>query len=373
MKGGTKLHKQLEEQVYTTIKIDIAKKEDAFALKLWNVIQGLRTLRDTGMTREMETWGLVDGEVVNGVIDGLSYENPDPDFEEEVRSSQGSQNSQPAKEQPKITGFFGSTKEKEKEKVDDRQIFLFDVKTRASNTLPSGAVVRPTKIQLFLYHRFLANMASGKLNFLRIFARYGLGPDEPLSDSFMAQIGALHDEIFDDDDDDDDDAPSDYVSAPSTPPPGNPGPGAGPASSQPLPPPPPDLIHYRTLRELLPLLQSELRLTFPRGAASLGALVTVEYRRRATPAEEEEDSGGGGGGGGEVIGENVFYVDDEVLDLYLAEDMQWWRAAREPRGVVIEEAYKCRGCEFAGECGWRVGQEAELLRRSRARRGGRKV
>lgn len=353
MKGGSKLHKQLEDEVHTTVTVDIAKKEDAFGLKLWNIIQGLRTLRDTGMTRELEVWGVVDGNVVNGVIDGLTYENPDPEFEEEIRSSQGSRSSSLPQGQRKITDLLGPDDGK------SPRIYLFDVKTRGSSTLPTGATVRPTKIQLCLYHRFLANMASGKLDFPYVFARYGLSLDEPFSDTFIAQIGALHDEIF-----------HDAESEPSSPP------GLGPTSS----PPASDFIQYNTLRGLLPLLQSELRLTFPRGVDSLGTVVKVEYRRRArNPAEPVPDYVNGEGSeddtaaDGNVIGENVFYVDDAVLDQYLAKDMEWWRGAREPRGVVIEEAYKCRTCEFVGACDWRRDQEAELLKIASARRGKRKA
>ncbi len=40
-------------------------------------------------------------------------------------------------------------------------------------------------------------MAGGQLTYLRVFRRYGLDPDELFSDVFMAQMGALHDEIFD--------------------------------------------------------------------------------------------------------------------------------------------------------------------------------
>ena len=221
-------------------------------------------------------------------------------------------------------------------------------------------------------------MASDNLDFMRVFSRYGLDPDEPFSDLFMAQIGELHDEIFDDG------ASSSYASAPSS-----------RLSSQPVSPPPsapasspPDLVHYKTLRRLLPLLRSELRLTFPRGADSIGSLATVEYRRRARrPAERAEekaasaedasagaDSGTNGeaGEGGEIIGSNVFYIDDAVLERYLVEDMEWWQGRREPRGVAIEEAYKCRSCEFAETCGWRKDQELELARRARKKAGRRR-
>src|SRR6187402_1522359 len=84
MKEGTRVHRVLEEQVHTMVKIDITTREDAWGLRIWNVIQGLRTLRDTGQTRELEIWGTVDGLVVNGVIDELSYICPDTELEESL-------------------------------------------------------------------------------------------------------------------------------------------------------------------------------------------------------------------------------------------------------------------------------------------------
>lgn len=344
MKGGSKLHQKLEDEIYTTVTIEITKKEDAFGLKIWNIIQGLRTLRDTGMTRELEVWGLVDGHVVNGVIDNLSYENPDPEFEEEVRSSQGSQepSKAEAKEQ-KITTFFHSSS-----KPQNRQIFITDVKTRASRHIPSGAALRPTKIQLFLYHRFLSEVAAGRLDFLRVLQRYGLEPDEPFSDTFVAQIGSLHDEIFEDAVD-------------------HSGGDAGSSRSSPTP----DLIRYRTLRSLISLLETELRLTFPDGADSLGSLVNVEYRKRARRSadgrEDPDDEEAG-----TLLGANVLFVDPQALDLYLREDLQWWRGERPPDGVAIEEAYKCRSCEFADDCEWRLKQDADILKAAKQRVAGRR-
>src|SRR4051812_42196852 len=69
------------------VPVQVASNEDRFGLKLWNTIQGLRTLRETGLTRELEIWGIVDGQVVNGIIDEVSYTCPDPDFEESLEKS----------------------------------------------------------------------------------------------------------------------------------------------------------------------------------------------------------------------------------------------------------------------------------------------
>lgn len=328
MKGGSKVHQKLEDQVHTTVQVEIATKEDAFGLKVWNIVQGLRTLRDTGLTRELEVWGLVDGNVVNGLIDFLSFENPNPEFEEEWLSSQGSRAPAEDESQKKITTFFPSSRPEEASPRDTRKVYLTDVKTRGVRNVPKGAAIRPTKVQLYLYHRFLSEMAQDNINFVSVFERYGLNIDLPFSDAFLAQIGELHDDLFYDS--------NSVVSEPST-----------ESDSH-------DLLRYRTLKELIPLLRTELKLTFPSGANSVGSLVSVEYRLRG-----EE---------GALIGTNVMAVDKEVLDQYLGAYMQWWQGERPALGVDIEEAYKCSYCEFAEICSWRADMDQENLKRAREKK-----
>jgi len=349
MKAGSVIHDRLEREIYKPVEVDIVKREDAFGLKIWNIIQGLRTLRDTGQTREMEVWGFVEGQLVNGIVDGLSYTNPDIELEEDVISERGSQSSQSSQHQLSL---------------GNRMIFVTDVKTRSSKTPPPQTQVRGAIIQLFLYHRFLSDMASGKLDYLRVFARYGLNPDETFSDSFMAKMASLYDDILSDNESDlDSDATertettADFVTAVSTPS------QIGDRLS--------DLVYmkYRTLRSLIPLLKFEVQITFPRGAATLGQIVAVEYRYRARSAADEN--------GGSVICTNTFFVEPEKLDAYLQDNMQWWRGEREPRGVGIEEGFKCGTCEFVEECDWRINLDQEMLRKAKrkssereAKRGG---
>lgn len=331
MKEGSKVHQKLEDEVHTTVQIEIATKEDAFGLKIWNIIQGLRTLRDIGLTRELEVWGLVNGNVVNGLIDFLTYENPNPEFEEAWLSSQECQAGAEDNLQHKITNFFPSDRSEEPKPKDLRKIYLTDVKTRGAKSIPKGAALRPTKVQLYLYHRFLSCMASDELNFLQVFRRYGLDVDAPFSDAFLAQIGELHDDVFHDS--------SSVLSSKTDP--------SQDSDTH-------DLLRYRTLQELVPLLRDELKLTFPAGADSLGSVVTVEYRLR--------------GQEGELIGTNVIAVDPRVLDQYLDGYMEWWRGERPSAGVDIEEAYKCSFCEFAEICSWREEIDMENLRRAREKR-----
>ncbi|KAJ4390630.1 hypothetical protein N0V93_004227 [Gnomoniopsis smithogilvyi] len=331
MKEGSKVHQKLEDEIHTTVQVEISTREDAFGLKIWNIIQGLRTLRETGQTRELEVWGLVDGNVVNGLIDYLSYDNPNPKFEEEWLSSQGSQSGAVDESQKKITNFFPSSRPEQSSPADKRKVYLTDVKTRGAKNVPKGAAIRPTKVQLYLYHRFLSEMAGDKLDFLRVFERYGLDVNAPFSDSFLAQIGELHDDLFYDS--------NSVISAPSS----------GSETH--------DLLRYRTLKELVPLLRTELKLTFPGGETSIGSVVTVEYRLRG-----EE---------GALIGTNILAVDALVLDQYLEGYLQWWRGERTAAGVDIEEAYKCSSCEFAETCTWREDMDQGHLKRARERTAAR--
>ncbi len=338
MKGGSKVHQTLEDQVHTTIRISVAVKEEAFALRIWNLIQGLRTLRDTGMTRELEVWGTIYGEVANGVIDEVSYTCPNIAFEEELQSqsSQG-ENTTSSQSQSSIANYFQPHR---------RRVYLTDVKTRASTRLPSGAALRPSRVQLFLYHRLLSDMTSGKVDYSAIITRYGLNSQARFSDAFMAQIGGLHDEVFYD-------ADSDAEVFPSTPR----SPRYGPDTDYPQSPdtasqiaPPPDLIRYRSIEQLIPLLQSELHDTFPQGADNIGDLLAIQYRHR-------DD--------GRIIGNNSFPNDPSALDGYLKRNLDWWRGNRKAEGVPIEETYKCHSCEFAEICRWRKDKEAEVIERKR--------
>ncbi|KAI1289105.1 hypothetical protein F5Y03DRAFT_378416 [Xylaria venustula] len=309
MKGGSRVHQTLEDEVHTTVEINITSKEEAFALRLWNIIQGMRTLRDTGMTREMEVWGVVEGEVLNGIIDQLNHATPNASFEEEINSS----SSNPSSQQSSITDYMSS---------NHKTVYLTDVKTRGSTRLPKGWAVRPARVQLLLYHRLLSDMAADRLDYTAIFERYGLNGEARFSDAFMAQIGGLHEEIFYDADSEIEEKSAEREF--------------------------PDLIGYRSISQIIPLLKSELRETFPLGPASISDLLAVEYRHRSD---------------GRFLGNNSFKVDPEALGFYMKHSMKFWRGEREPEGILtIEEADKCKWCEFAEICQWRVDKELEFLK-----------
>lgn len=373
MRQGTKVHEKLEREIFTPVEIRISTKEERMGLNVWNMIQGLRSLRDTGLTRELRVWGMVDGNVVSGIIDSVSYENPDPELEDDVVSSRrGSQTSS-----QRLADLLppGSSDRK-------IEIFITDVKTRQSPTKPSQAQIHASIIQLFLYHRFLSEMASDKLDYLRVFEAYGLDPDAPFSEAFMSQLDDIPDISSVSDSpisnnhhfnntiypSDSEDSNSDFASALSSP------------SRLTLEA---STNQFKSLRSLIPLLKFEVQLTFPHGASDIGKIVAVEYRYRGKNPVYDDDSSDAALGNnvntkeeeeeedpqaGKVISVNTFYVEPHMLDYFLEETMGWWKGEREPRGVLLEEAFKCRSCEFAGECEWRLRMDYEFQRKARTKR-----
>lgn len=342
MRQGSAVHKILEDQVHRTVAVDIISKEDAWGLRIWNIIQGLKTLRDTGMTRELEIWGVIDGLVVNGVIDELSTICPDRELEQ-AEEKRTITKETPATDQTTITDFLGPSALENKGTdtirnhhsllIKKPKIYLTDVKTRGAKVLPKGASFRPTLMQLMLYHRLLSSLATNKVDPNTLFNRYALDPEAPFSDAFIAQIGNLHQSefpdasssLFEEESHDPTDSSQDSTTI---------------------------LLNHNSLRQLWTLMISNFAHTFPQGATSIGRVLKAEYRSQSD---------------GELIGAKSFLYDEAMLQEYLEEEMKWWRGERAAQGVCVEEAYKCGSCDFAPECSWRKNKIEESTGRMRER------
>lgn len=182
MRTGSKIHQQLEDEVHTTVPVQVQSKEDRFGLRIWNAISGLRCLRETGLTRELEVWGILHGEVINGVIDELSYACPDPALEEQLERSAAEKNGgivplPPGQMTiPEAFATDTTTTTTTSPLHHDRQIYLADVKTRSTPYLPTGASLRPTHMQLMLYRKLLESLALNTPDAHTILTRYDLDP-----------------------------------------------------------------------------------------------------------------------------------------------------------------------------------------------------
>ncbi|KAH1434570.1 hypothetical protein LV164_005936 [Aspergillus fumigatus] len=409
MKQGSTIHKTLEDEVHTTVPVEITTKEDALALRLWNVIQGLRTLREYGLTRELEVWGLVDGELVNGVIDQLSYECPDPELEATAATYYADVEASRAvmpEYQMSLTDYLLAPsqggkrlsemtwKDEPDEHVEDApstesseafnipRVYLTDIKTRASGSIPTikSTSFRPTLLQLQIYYHMLNHLTTtDEVSIETLASRYDLDPQRTFTDAFIAEVGGLNDQFFDalsasEFDPDFIPSPEDAARRQSI------------RSSGSLPSASQDstsiLLEHNNLSSLWKFMKDQLRLTFlpsPQPSVSvapsipsefqpsmlepyptiISPLLTARYLSSAPTADLHT----------RVLGSRSFLFDPTSMSSYLSDQMDWWRGNRDPRGVEIMEAWKCRICEFREECSWRQEREWSIARRKKGSKG----
>ena len=410
MKQGTAVHKVLEEEVHVTVPVSITKREDSWGLKVWNIIQGLRTLRETGKTREFEVWGTVGGELVNGKIDELSYDCPDPKLEEQSLKLMGKQDNEPPmpEYQASIREYLVSSEHREQgqsieealtgsnaqeikptsKSNHDKRIYITDVKTRGVSSLPTGSSLRPTIVQLHLYHHLLENFAQGNFPLERLATRFKFDVNETFSDSFIAQIGNLNQEAFDrvnssrEDDMEIDFNEDDFI--PST------------QDSIDI------ILQHNNMSSLWQYMLSQFQETFidrstasstyatqainstsqsghepptstPQSISSLdfppqstlptllSPLLTAQYLSSKLKSSTEPSKP-------RLLGSKSIIFNPSFLRSYLYDSLAFWRGEREPKGVVLSDAWKCRVCEFRDECDWVKEQDERVLKESLERR-----
>lgn len=325
MKRGSEIHSVLERQVYTEVPIQTETKEDRWGLRIWNVVQGLRTLRSTGMTRELELWGIIEGQVVNGILDEISYQCTDQDMEDSIARSEhrGAAPSRPVN-QTTIAQFFAARSNTpapihaSQGPASGLKLYLTDVKTRASRTIPKAAAMKSTQMQLMLYRKLLSDMATDSLESTQIFDRYDLNSEVPFSDSLLAQLSTLD---------------VDFNSVQGVAEHDSQGAGVDGALTE--------ILSHNSLAKLWSLMAKEVQLTLPQGASSVSKVLKAEYRSSSD---------------GDVIGSKTFQYRGDVLEVYVKSTMAWWTGEREAQGVTIEEAFKCQICPFAESCTWRIGK-----------------
>ncbi len=390
MKQGSSVHKVLEEQVHTEVPVEVVTKEDRFGLRLWNVVQGLRTLRREGMTRELEVWGVLGGEggeVVNGIIDQITTVCPDEEAEARIlQEAEGSATMQkegkktkPLPPDQRTLGqyFGGSTLEsqqggtlesrhgsawlgtlhQESETSPPKRLYIVDVKTRRSNSLPAhGSQTRPTYYQLMLYHRLFSKFAANEVPAERVFERYGLDHEATFSDSFLAQTGTLGLGS-----EDENGAGEEWD--------GTEGVETREVHVREEHDDLEILLAHNTLEKLWGFMTQEFARTIPKippasasappiststlTPTSISALLTAEFRSASS---------------GNLIGKRHFPFSAPALDAYVADELSWWRGERATKGVEMEEAFKCGYCEFAEGCGWRAGKVEEGVQKAKLRR-----
>ncbi|KAK9239805.1 exonuclease V [Lipomyces kononenkoae] len=205
-----------------------------------------------------------------------------------------------------------------------RKLRISDSKTRYIRQLPHESQQRSTYYQLLVYHRLLTDLTTGKFDFDRMTTVLMLDADAELSDVFRKEIqqneyvtATLSAEILEENNH----RSEEYRAL---------------------------LLSIRTLREVW----DALRLKFLEFAGATSDQMTVVYYWQ---------------GDGQVFAGIDYTYREEDLKEFVASSLSYWRGERDPNGVEVEDAYKCRSCSYAEHCLWRLEKIRESTERNRAK------
>ncbi|CUS15544.1 unnamed protein product [Tuber aestivum] len=305
MKKGKKVHKVLEEQVHTTVRVEVATKEDQWGLKLFNMCQGLLSLRHGGLTRELNVFGFLNGYFIQGIIDEVSYTNPKTHVAEKTPPTTASDEASDSDSDGGVLlpiDLTSPSSPPPSTPEHDLMAHISDTKTRASQTVPRGSQLRATVLQLMLYHHLLSGLHAGDVDFTKVLENFDLDGSKNFSDNFLAQIASLDSEI----------------------------------SLE-------ELLENNSLRGLWGILQRKLR----EAINTISNTLAVNYRSQKY---------------GDIMEIKTFEYDEVFLTEHLNHTLDWWQGKRPAAGVEIEEAWKCGRCEFEPDCTWRLAKIEELRR-----------
>lgn len=283
MKKGTKAHKVLEEEIHTTVQVEITTNEDQWGLKLFNMCQGLLSLRRGGLTRELNVFGFLNGHFIQGIIDEISYTNPRAHVVTEAPPAAASDENSDSDSDGGVplpidlTGSSPPSTPKHK-----LVAYVSDTKTRATQTIPGGSQFRSTALQLMFYHHLLSGLLAGDVDFPKVLENFELDGSKNFSDNFLAQIASLDSDISIE-----------------------------------------ELLENSSLWGLWRILQRKLR----ESINTVSDTLTVNYRSQKYS---------------NIMETKTFDHDKAFLTKHLNHTIDWWEGKRPAVGVEIEEAWKCK-------------------------------
>ncbi|KAF3142606.1 hypothetical protein TWF594_005493 [Orbilia oligospora] len=368
MQAGTKIHREMEEEVHTIVPVTVKTSHDKWGLRIWNMIQGLESLRATGLTRELEVWGWIDGVFINGVIDEVNFKKFERERDDKENGAVGRvgdrgeakevsvpenvteamitgaapmeekagevletpkkkrgrprktpEPTSPAPKTPKqqktILDFITPSPKKTRSK--GQPAYVLDLKTRASARIPEPGSSQSLSvhIQLMLYRQLLNDMirATPKSMVKKLCKHHDLPADEPFSDDLIAGLAGNGNET---------EPGSDELSL---------------------------LLENNSIEKLYTLFQKKLKQTI----STVSPDLTVVYRWQQN---------------GQFMNSADYMADDDMLKRHVDNIISWWKGERETVGVPIEEAWKCKRCEFSDNCQWIQKALKERMDQIRGRR-----
>ena len=284
MKRGTKAHKVLEEEIHTLVQVEVTTNEDQWGLKLFNMCQGLLSLRRGGLTRELNVFGFLRGYFIQGIIDEISYTNPRAHVATKSPPAAASDKNSDSDSDGGVPLPIDLTGSSPPPSTPKHKLvaYISDNKTRATQTIPGGSQFHATALQLMFYHHLLSSLCAGDVDFTKVLENFELDGSKNFSDNFLAQIAPIDSEI----------------------------------SLE-------ELLDNNSLWGLWCILQRKLR----ENINTIGDALAVNYRSQKY---------------GNVMEIKTFDYNKTFLTKHLSHTIDWWEGKRPTVGVEIEEAWKCK-------------------------------
>ncbi|TPX42206.1 hypothetical protein SeLEV6574_g05715 [Synchytrium endobioticum] len=193
----------------------------------------------------------------------------------------------------------------------DHSFHVRDTKTRVRRSLPPEESQRPSRLQVAVYRRFFMEMARLDRDF--VLERLDLDPQKELGSAVVEQLLIMGLSLG-------------VATRPLSPI----SPNDGPPRAH-FPPTCPDTW---TIAELFRVTTSYFGMI-----PSISPLLELSYVHQYS---------------GDVIGTVEFDYDEVDLNNMLSRTSSLFTGQREAVGVEVDEAYKCRGCDYAEQCRWRI-------------------
>ncbi|KAH8921935.1 hypothetical protein BT69DRAFT_287480 [Atractiella rhizophila] len=295
------------------VMVEITTPEDRFGLRMIILIQKLDSLLQGHLAREVPVFGVVNGFLVNGIIDEIRREQVD-----------GPRKS-PKVDKSRIDHYFQSMKG-QTESAFHFANFISDSKTRYNATLPAPKSTESSRYQFFLYKHLFDSFQNLDSQWETICERLKVGSRRRFSTAFTTEVALL-------------------------------------TQGSPL---------QFTVGKAENL--AELKRILKHYVAEVGGVedeLTLVYRLRgsgkrkrqedasapllpadASVSESDESVSEVRPEDGSVIGQYSFFFYQKQLDSWIRKMTEIWTDARDPAGVPPEDVYKCRSCEYQENCEW---------------------
>ncbi|KAJ4485730.1 exonuclease V [Lentinula aciculospora] len=213
-KKGASVHKKLEREIRPEeISVQVNIEEERWGLRIINMIDCIDSLLLLGCAREIPVFGLVEGKIVVGIIDEITFSQvpPSPHNYDKKHGLQSLPSTpqkpkrtrrSPSPSQSRITSFMSPTKASAVETpftsdssspssahVDLHTLRLIDNKTRRTNSLPRDEDTLPSRLQLMLYHRMFTHIMATSItfDFSSFWQKLELDDTALFSQTFLAQ------------------------------------------------------------------------------------------------------------------------------------------------------------------------------------------